>query len=413
MENIYYHVGSHHHGLFIKEARMRLGYSLSEVASEICDMSYLCKIEKGTATPNKQLFTKIAKRLDICIPEMEVEWIDSSVKNFLYLGEVKEVGKNIDQVYLKAHEKQLLAFIQAVLEKDDLNARQSKEAIDKWRDHLLDREKQIYDLFTGMYFIGINHWEEAGKYLARSLQATKRLDIQDPVLDLHLAYYYFHIENLCAGFYHLDQASTLFRKKCARFWVIKCDLLWCTERIKAGVVDEVELCLKGLCNLLTAEKDSLNVSKVNSIWGMWYEFKNKHELAKYHYLKSVDLNQTKELEHCIIRTMDFFYRQNQIKELLDFLSQLTNSELSQSGQILAEYYHFKVCNDEGETFKNFLIKEAIPQGKKTMNLKRVTRHMQELTGIYRRRMQYKKEADVHQQLIMFKKKFESMKKLDI
>jgi len=413
MKSIYYNVGPHHHGLFIREARLRLGYRLAEVAAEICDTSYLCKIEKGTVTPNEQLFIKIAKRLEIDIPQMEVEWINSGIKNFLYLGELKEVGKNIDKDQLKTHEWHLLEFIKAVLRKDNLNVRKLKKMVDEWSYLLIDKEKQIYDLFISIYFVAESQWEEAGKHLAESLRASKRLNIQDPVLDIYLAYYYFHTENLCAGFYHLEQADALFRKKCARYWVIKCDLLWCTERIKAGVIDEVEIRLNGLSNMLDTEGDSLSLSEINSIWGLFYELRNQTELARQYYLKSIDLNQTKELEHCVIRMMDFFYRQNQIRELLDFLNHLATSELSRNGRALVEFYHFKAHKDESKVFENFLIKEAIPQGKKTTSLKYVTLHMQELIKIYRRRMHYKKEADVYQQLLLFKKKFENMKKLNV
>jgi len=413
MKNSYYYVGPHHHGLFIREARLRLGYSLSEVASEICDASYLCRIEKGKVTPNERLFIKIAEKLELNIPETDIEWIDSSIKSVLYSGELQEVGRNIDEEHLKRHEQCLLEFIKAVLKEDESKAWHLKKTIDQWSYHLVDKEKQIYDLFIGIYFMVENHWEAVGEHLARSLQAIKRLDIQDPVLDLHLAYYYFHTENLYAGFHHLERASTLFRKKCAKYWVVKCDLLWCTERIKAGVVDEVEVRLHSLSNMLCTEGDSLNLREINSILGMWYERKSELELAEHYYFKSIDFGRIKELEYCIVRVMDFLYRQNRTRELLDLLSDLTMSELSRSSRALAEYYHFKVHNDESEIFENFLIKEAIPQGKKTTNLKYVTLHMQELIKIYRRRASYKKEADVYQQLSLFERKFDQMRKLEI
>ena len=70
-KNIRYSIDEHHHGLFVKEARLRQGYRLIEVANEICDTSYLSKVESGIIVPPLDIFEKIAEKLDIRFPSSE------------------------------------------------------------------------------------------------------------------------------------------------------------------------------------------------------------------------------------------------------------------------------------------------------------------------------------------------------
>ena len=395
-KSIRYSIDKHHHGLFVKEARLRHGYRLTEVAAEICDTSYLSKIESGIIIPPPDIFEKIAKKLRIQFPAEERMCPIDTFRRSIYQDDASIIESCLINNNFHHYEIQIINFSQAVLNDDLSEAYFIKKTIDQFQHHFNEKEEQFYKLFSGIYFFKVFEWEEGKECFKKSLELAFKIKEEDPYLYFNLAKYYFQMQKTCMGLSYLERATAGFKRICEKAWVFKCGILWCREAtIRIGDIKGVEMRLEELREIINPRKDHLQWSSFFNILGMVYEKRGQNIQAEEYYTKSIEQRDGKINEDFIIDIIKFHYTRQNIAQMIKLIEGLDQSCLSTRSKMLIDFYYFKGTDETNEDFEIFLRKDAIPFAMKRLDHRSVALFTKELTKYYRDRISHKKVADAY------------------
>ena len=411
LKNIKYHIDSHHHGLFVKEARLRQGYRLAEVAKEICDISYLSKIESGTLVPSLDIFWKIAERLEIQFPSKERMCPKDFFRKALYQENMKMIESYLAIDTCHHYEIQLIEFFRAVVKGNLIEACNLKKNIDQFRHHFHPKEEQTYLLFSGIYFFKNFEWKQGEACFKKSLSLIHQLGEEDPYLYFELANYYFQLQKTFLGFSYLERATMAFKKIFEKAWVFKCEILWCRELMKHGDVKSVEMKLEALKQIMEPCQSHLQWNSFFNVLGMIYEKRGQYIQAEECYTRSMKPHAGKINEMFIIDTIKFHYGRQNRDQLIKLIEGLDLTCLSTRGRLLADFYYFKMTDDRSEHFENFLRKDAMPFARKNMDYDSVNLYTKELTNYYRYKSSHKKVADAYYKWEQFCNELNSIEKI--
>lgn len=401
-KNIRYGIDNHHHGLFIKEARLRQGYRLTEVAKEICDVSYLSKIESGQLFPNLEIFEKIVEKLEIEFPT-ETQICPLGVfRNALYQNNTEIIKPYLKNNILHHYEILLLQFFCVVAEGKITKAEELKKKIDQIKSHFNDKEEQAYLLFSGLFYFKNFNWSEGINCLEKSFDYTQILGEEDPYLCLELAKHYFQIQKNYLGFSYLKRATTEFKRIFERSWVLKCDILWCKESLEKGNIRDVEKKLLEWQKLLELSNDIPYRSSIYNVLAIVFEKQGHYLQAEDYYVKSVENRGVEVKEEYIIDLIKFHYRRQNNEQLVKLTQRLDLLRLSVSNRVLIDFYYLKITDSKSEYFEVFLKKDAIPLAMKSLDSQNVEIYSKELINFYLEKMSYKKAVDVYLQLENFR-----------
>jgi len=397
-KNVKYGIDNHHHGLFVKEARLRHGYRLSEVAEEICDASYLSKVESGRLFPRVEVFEKIVKKLDIKFPTGERICPISIFKQALYQGNMEMMKPYLTHDGLHQYEIRLIDFFRCVMTDDLEAAAILVKDLEQFKFHFDQEEEHTYLLFAGVYFFKIFEWEKGKQYLEKSCNIKKE---ENPYLCLQLAKYYFRVQKACMGFIWLDRAISEFRRTFEQSWVFECDMLWCRESISNGDVGAVEGKIEEWKRLIDPSSSNPQWSDIFNILALLREENGRYKEAEELHLKSIEKRDGKIQEICFIDTIKFYYHRQKRSKLIQLIERLKISELSVENRILVDFYYLKFTNEDSECFENFLKKDAIPYAMAGLHHQNATLYTRELIKFYRRKTSYKKVSDAYYELEKF------------
>ena len=395
-KNIKYGINKHHHGLFVKEARLRHGYRLSEVAAEICDTSYLSKIESGIIVPTPEIFEKLAEKLEIKFPLEERLCPVDTFRKALYQDDMSIIETSLTNSNFHEYEIQMINFFQAVLSDDLSFAYTIKKKIDQYQHHFNVKEKQFYMLFSGIYFFKVFEWENGQKCFRISLELSCQMKEEDPYLYFQIAKYYFQMQKTCMGLSYLERATAGFKRIFEKNWVFKCGILWCRESIiKTGDFRSVETRLEELHKIINSRKDHPQWSSFFNILGMIYEKRGQNIQAEEYYIKSIEPRDGKINEDFIIDTIKFHYSRQNTGQMIKLIEGLDLSSFSMRGKMLVDFYYFKGTDETSENFETFLKKDAIPFAMKGLDNQNVSLYSKELAKYYRDKLSHKKVADAY------------------
>jgi len=390
-----YSIDGHHHGLFIKEARLRKGYRLVEVAEEICDTSYLCKIESGALIPPPGLFSKLVEKLEIQFPS-EVRTCHIGIfRKALYQGDLSKITSSLKTDTFHHYEIQMLTFFQAVINHELPKAFTLKKMIDQFYHHFDLKEQQIYLLFSGIYFFKSFEWEQGKTYFEKSLELTHQIQEEDPYLYFELAKYYFQMQKGCLGFSYLERATTEFKKIYEKGWVFRCGILWCKESMKNDDVKNIEKRLEELRKIIDPCENSLQWSYFFNILGMIYEKRGQDIQAEEYYTKSIEPRSDEINEEFIIDAIKFHYRRQNSDQMIKLIERLDLKSLSARSRILVDFYYFKITDETSEYFERFLRKDAIPFAMKALDPQNALLYTKELAKYHRNKLCHKKGVDAY------------------
>lgn len=399
------YIDAHHHGLFVKEARLRQRYRLIEVADEICDVSYLSKIESGNIVPPPEIFEKIVERLNIQFPSKEHVCPISIFRKSLYQEDINMIESYLANDVFHHYEVHMISFFQAVINDELLEAFALKKTIDQFCHHFNRKEEQIYMLFSGIYFFKNLEWKNGEKCFEKSLDLACQIKEEDPYLYFKLAQYYFQMQKIHLGFSYLERATTEFKKLFEKEWVFKCGILWCRESIKNDNIKRVEMQLEALRKIINPCKTHLQWSYFFNILGMIYEERGQNTQAEEYYTKSIEQRNGKINEKFIIDIIKFYYRRQKNEQLIKLIEKLNLSCLSIRSRMIVDFYYFKIVDENSEHFEIFLRKDAIPFAMKVFDLQSVSLYTKELTKYHRDRLSYKKATDAYYRLEKFRDEF--------
>ena len=394
-KNIRYNIDDHHHGLFIKEARLRKNYRVTALSNGICSPSYLSKIEAGVTIPALDIFEALAKRLDVKFPTKQCNGLIKTFRQLIYENRINEIDGYLDGDSLHDYEKQLGQFFQAVLVKDYEQALSLKKLIDQYAHHLNAAEEQFYMLFTGIYSFKNFEWERGRKYFKRSLDLMLLLQIDDPYLYFQLAKYYFRTQNMSLGFAFIERAIGEFKILYAKDWVFRCGVLKGREYIKNNEIENAKITLAFLKRIVNSDRSQLEWSDIFNIEALIYEYQAKHVKADIYFNNSI-LPRTEVVKtDYLIDAIKYYYYNHKTSQVLKLVERVNLESLNKNNRILVDFYYLKATNIDLDDFEIFLRKEALPYAIKTLNAQEVTMYTKELTEIFREKKRHKKAVEAY------------------
>ena len=402
--SIKYNIDAHHHGLFIKEARLRQGYRLTEIANGICDISYLSKIESGTNIPSSKILEKLSEKLNIQFPLKENVCPITIFRKFLYQEDLSILESCLASNVLHQYEIRMINFFQSVINDELFRAFTLKKVIDQFSHHFNKKEKQIYMLFSGIFFFKNFEWEKGKRCFEKSLALSCELKEEDPYLCFELAKYYFRMQKTCLGFSYLERATIEFKKIFEKDWVFRCGILWCREAMINGDIRSAELRSGELRRIINPCKDHLQWSSFFNVLGMIYEKRGRNIQAEEYYTKSIEQRCGKIDEEFIIDIIKFYDRIQDDDQMIKLIERLDLSSLSARSRMIIDFYYFKMSDKASEHFEAFLRKDAIPFAMKGLDSQSVSLYTNELIKYHRDRLSYKKVADAYHTLEKFRRK---------
>lgn len=409
LENINYNLDTHHLGLYVKEARLRHGYRLTETAQGICAISVLSRIESGTFEPTPALFEKLAKKLEMKFPENDRRNPIGLFKAMIYRDDFGELDRLLNSDCLYEYEKPLLEFLVSVKNYDIKQAENYKTIVDRWAEHLNPMEEQIYTLFNAMFFFFKCEWEKGANFLELSYKIAQQQVNHDPLLYMEIAKYYFKIRCSHLGFVFLERAYHLFQEFLVKKSLVECLVIWCDEYIKLGELDEATGKLKQLHHFLELEENEILANDILSLSGRIAELRKELDVAEGIFLKLANENKEKLSESCLISIVEFYDGRGESSKIVNYINALDMKQMNAQTQILLEYYYYKTTNACCNDFEIFLLDDAIPQAMNDLNVANVTMYMKDLTKFYETKKSYKGIATTYQELEAFRNRLCKMK----
>ena len=410
--SINYIIDTHHLGLYVKEARLRHGYRLTEVAHEVCSVSVLSRIESGICDPTPVLFEKLAKKLKMRFPESDRQDPIEIFKTMIYCHNTQSMEDLLQDDCLYDYELPLLSFLMAVKKCDLKKAEKYKSIVDNWSNHLNLKEKQIYTLFNGIYYFLKYQWIEGARFLELSLKAANQRGIEEPLLYIEIAKYYFKTERNHLGFVFIKRAHDLFQKLLASKYTIECVVIWCDEYIKLGELDVASEKLEQLHHLQRLANDEMLANDILSFSGRISQLRGQGDIAEQIFFKLANKNIKNLSDSCLISIIEFYYSQGHLNQILDFINGLESNikKMSYKIQTLLEYYYYKATNEAhyDYDFEIFLLDDAIPQARDDLDLANITMYVGDLVKLYEIKKSNKGIAMTYAALESFRNKLSNM-----
>jgi len=409
-KNIRYNIDGHHYGLFIREARLRKELTLAQVASGLCDASFLSKIESGHASPKKEVLMKVFDKLEIEMPLQGKKCPIRIFRKCLNISEESAINMKVTNEMYHHYEIQLINFFKAVLKNELHEALKMKKLIGRLEGHLHPHEKQLFLFFCAIYHFKNFEWDKGNKAFKKSNKILRELQISDPYLEYFFAQQYFKMKKPILGYFHLGNAIEEYNKIYAKNWILKCELLLCEELIKGENFVEASKHLEKIEFLLDEFENELYRKEFWSLKGMILERQGKNIQAEEYLLKSIEPVYNDIDERCFLNTSRFYYNQANYEKLIKLIEKTDIRFFKQHTKILIEYYYFKATNDSTDEFESFLQKDAIPFSIREMDSEAVLTYVKELSKILRHKQKYKKAADAYLKWMQFCDKIDSIEK---
>jgi len=405
-KNTKYCIDGHHHGLFIKEARLRKKYCLVKVAEGVCSFSYLSKIESGKSTPKPRLFSKLVEKLEIQFPTGVHRCPIGVFRKALYQEDLCAITSLISTDTFHHYEIQMLNFFQAVINNELSKADDLKKMIDQFCYYFNLKEKQTYMLFLGIYFFKKLEWKKGNKNLGVSLKLMHQIKEEDPYLYFELAKYYFQIQKEYLGFSYLKRATKEFKKILEKNWVFKCGILWCKEAMRHDEdIENIERQLEELRKIIDPCKDSLQWSYFFNILGMICEKRGQNNQAAKYFKKSIEPRDNEISEELIIDEIKFNYRRQNRDQVIKLIERQDYNFLSDKNRTILDFYYLKITAEESEDFEIFLRKGAIPLAMEQLDTRNAFLYTKELVDYHKRRKCYRKATDARDKLEKYYKEW--------
>lgn len=353
-----------HPGAIIRDKRLHLNLTLSELAEHICNTSTLSKIETGNHKATPLLLSKLYEKLNIIeVPSLQLtNWLDP-IRIKVYQHDLIALHQqNLNTSF--HYQARLIKFASSVLNKDYVQAQKQILILQKMMTYMSLEELQFYYLFLGRYYMAFNEGLLAKNYYHLSYEIANTITLSDPLLLLSLAEYYsLSNDSFKAG--HLAvEALSKFNKYYSLKYTIDCELLLCYEYTKTGLLPKANSLLERLCTKLNHSDPYHQRATLFNRYGDYYVAIEDYISAEKMYLQAL-------LEHhvpseTILSLIKLYYHSSQTPKLKRLLTQLQQKEVDFNRQnyLKCQFYYYLVHHPNSDVLRIFLIKEAIPFAKK-------------------------------------------------
>lgn len=136
-----------HPGAIIRDKRLHLNLTLSELAEHICNTSTLSKIETGNHKATPLLLSKLYEKLNIIeVPSLQLtDWL-APIRVKLYQHDLIALHQlNLNTSF--HYQARLIKFASSVLNKDYVQAQKQTLILQKMMTYMSLEELQFYYLF--------------------------------------------------------------------------------------------------------------------------------------------------------------------------------------------------------------------------------------------------------------------------
>jgi HTH-type transcriptional regulator, quorum sensing regulator NprR len=218
--------------------RKKNGLTQSELASGICSVSYLSKVERNSIEPSHDIIIPICERLNIqiddhqTIEDIQEQLIDLyeeiSEKNF------SSVANNMDQ--LQIHMKwiedpktialfNLLRSKYAMSKKELTIAKDHLDFVEQIADRLDAEGKYYYYSFQGLYNYLMGHFKSSLDFHTMANKLRKELNLTDPYFVYQLALIYSNTKSYSKSIAATHEALNIFNSKSSFTKSVDCLIL--------------------------------------------------------------------------------------------------------------------------------------------------------------------------------------------
>lgn len=291
-------------GRQIKFHRQAKHMTQQQLATGICSIPYLSKIENDIVTPSKEIYRLLAKRLDIQSSSLSDhahkdrdrllnkmnQWHASMVMQHVQKSE--ELYQEISTDVAAVTDHDLLIPYKIFSLRYYLLIRQLDEAdlllidLNKHQVFFTEVQNLHYYKFLGIYYNSKGQLTDALNSLRHAEDINSQLHIADPELEFYLAMVYSRVDKIPDSITHAHNALDLFQKHFNYTRASDCCLILGISFNLVGSYDKAEYYIKKVL--------SFNQSTDHQQWAYIY-----HNLAFIHYNTTDHHKALKEIDQAI------------------------------------------------------------------------------------------------------------------
>jgi len=322
-------------GKLLKYYRQEKGFKQDDVATGLCTVSYLSRIENGVVEPEYPLFVQLFERVGINLRVQQFEQerqVEEVERIYEALLSNEEISKE-DVAYMASMQLQDGPFLPHILTKivyaryllsmeEMKQARrilQSIEPLVTWRN---DRLTQLYIAVMTYARLSFREFEE----IAKAEQELRLFQYLASASTFEQANYQYHVafaNSRCYRFqqalFHIDEATRLFSHQFKPLFQLKLysmkGVIFNSLSRYPEALAEYEAGLDLMTNVQSIQSPSQWSSLYNNI-AFSFESQGQFEKALHYYSRSVEC---KEDLHTVINWMRACYRAGQEKLLQELL----------------------------------------------------------------------------------------------
>jgi transcriptional regulator with XRE-family HTH domain len=389
------------------------GLTQEQLATGICSVSHLSKIENGHETPSSDILEHLCKRLDISESDINSEEDIKAIS--LLLDEWYTLIVNRDKeaaIQKRAYLEEKFSHIQDpnLLLKYRLFTARHKlllynidesgtllKGLDPYVKSFDTDLEFYYYLFLGLYTYISGDYVEALECYKIAESAGDSLGMQDPELYYQLALTNSQLQHISHSINYASKALDLFDRYCNYVRSIDCQILLGINNRKIGNYQQTE---KYYLNALKVAKMFNNKDLISMIYhnlGTLYSKDNPEKGIEY-FQSSLKFREPHEHEkkartlYCIAKD---FYRLKDLKASHEWLEK--GNEIASLGDLVEFKMHFQVLkyqlsNDITSELEEFLRDEVIPYFEKKKMWNVVAEYAETLASYYSNHFKYKSSS---------------------
>ncbi|MGM0836526.1 MAG: helix-turn-helix domain-containing protein [Bacillota bacterium] len=386
-------------GKIIKYYREKAKLTQKELVKDICSVTHLSKIERGSTEYSSKTMNIVANRLGINMA-LEIENLNS-IKNLLDRWHemiIKERVQEVESIKEKLEKNPLIEIstyqdlYKLLLARYDLIHNKSERAfgiimdIQKSNIHVSKYESNLFKHVKGIYYLAKNDFVRAIKELNTVIYE----DYNNPEYYYHLAVAYHNTNSQIMSYHYADKALIEFKKTNNFLRVIDTEMLMLVQQQYEqhpnfnDTVRKYEILIE-TCDFFNENRKK---SKLLHNLAFFHFIRKKYEAASDLYKKSCDLKNKTSNEYLLslegyIRSSFKAGQLSQEKLLTNINEGLTKAKQGQN-ELFIILFHLLLylINNQQELYCNYLTTDGLPFFQKYGYVYLIQRSEKELFDYY-------------------------------
>ena len=390
------------------------------MASGICSVSYLSKIENEIVEPGEEIIILFCRKLEMTMEELKLQADLIPILRKEY-SELYRIIKKRDRVqaeqkreYIRekysefsepeAHLMKGIFDLQYYLfTKENEKNHSIYKKLTSLEEFLNDWTKQYYYRFCGLYQYVSKNFDSALDFFKQAGKFTSSDEIEE--VYYHLALTYSQIEYIGDSIYYLKKASDIFMTKMDFEQWINCNLLLGINHRKLKNYPRAKENYYSILEKLEGRTSDSILSKVYHNLGLVYSEEGDSLVAIEYYLKSLEHKQDLDTKLITIHVLAVeYYKINNKEEAVKWFvvgeeyARITNDhEFIIKFKVLSYQLYNKMDSLE---FEEYMLDKAIPYFEQSKSYYTLYHLILLLTSYYENTRHYKNAYQLLQKLLI-------------